>query len=334
MKNLLLNMRRRKNSKYCCKRKYLDDKVLNYMTLFRGKDLNRSILLKAMLVGVLLVSVACSLSLFVQNISLTSSYERKIQEQATEIKNLKEDMTGLDSKLSRQQELLDSRQGFLDAVSDAKSALTKAQKSSDVTESLQLIKEAQEVVFQERGTPANIDLETEKVKKETGRLLARIGFLTKDSSLSPAQVITAADLSQQVEGLETLPKTHPARRALDAVGGTDIMLGTAPVVCGLKNSLACAYPTGVILLVKDFADKDYDFYYPVMMHEYAHQIQYKYRESMEDSEGYEELFNKDIEWLADCMAAAKIPGYSSNYHYKCSPAQVEYGAAAWKGFFQ
>jgi hypothetical protein len=295
--------------------------------------LERSIVLKVVFVGLLLVSMTCSLSLFVQNFTLTSGYERTIAEQTTEIKNLKEDMSGIETKLGQQQQLLDSREDFLDSIGKAKSALLEAEKTTDVTDSLKTIMEAQEIVYQERGTPQNIVIETEKVKKETGKLLARVGFLKVDSNLTSEQTITAADLLEDVKGLRTFPANHPARKALDAVGGTDIMLGAAPVVCGREDSMACAYPTGVILLAEDFANENYEFYYPVLMHEYAHQIQYRNNDDMEYSQGYEELFGKDREWLADCMAAAKIPGYSSNYRYECSSAQVAYGAKAWQGVF-
>jgi hypothetical protein len=290
--------------------------------------------LKVMAAGVFLVSVICSLSLFVQNFTLTADYERKISEQTTEIKNLHEDLSGLETKLNQQQEFLDSRQGFLDSVAKAKAALLEAEKTTDVTDSMKTINEAQEIVYHERGTVGNITIQTERVNKETGRLLTRVGFLKKDSSLTPEQTVTAADLAEDVEGLRTLPADHPARKALDAVGGANILLGAAPVVCGFDNSLACAYPSGVILLAEEFTNEDYDYYYGVMMHEYAHQIQFKYREDLEYSEQYDVLFGKDIEWLADCMAAAKIPGYSSNYQYKCSASQVTYGAKAWQGVFQ
>lgn len=289
--------------------------------------MNRGLLRKTLLIVVLIASVTCSVFLLIQNQTAADNYRNKINEQTAEIKNLKEDMAGLDNKLRQQQDLLDSREGFLESLQSAKTALSQAERATDTTKTASLIRESEEIVYQERTSPMNIDMQTSNVNKEVGRLLLKSG--TNKHSRRPT--ITNADLQDEVEGLKTLQSDHPARQALDAVGGVNIMLGTAPVVCGLDNSLACAYPTGVILFAEESANEDYDFFYAVMMHEYAHQIQYKHREKMENAAGYRELFQKDIEWLADCMAAARIPGYTSNYHYSCTNAQIEYGRQAWKG---
>lgn len=288
--------------------------------------------LKALFAGVLIVSMTCSLYLYIQNLNLTSQYERTITDQGIEIENLKDDMSGLDSQLSKQEELLDSRQGFLESVGKAKAALIEAGKVGDVSKSWELVISAQEIVYQEQDNPANIAIQTAAVDKETGKLQERAS-LVKSGVLKPNMVVDESDLFGELPGLRTLPANHPARQALDAIGGTDIKLGAAPQVCGQSNSLACAYPNGVILLAEMYANENYDYYYPIMMHEYAHQFQFKYGQELDYSQKYEQLFNMDKEWLADCMAAAKIPGYFSNYQYQCSQEQKNYGAGAWKGLF-
>lgn len=294
--------------------------------------MDRSRLLKALVAVVLLVSATCSLYLYAQNKLLTSTQEQALSEKTSEIKKLKEDMSGLDDQLSRQKEVLDSRQGFLDSVSKAKAALIEAGKVADVTKSWELVQSAQEIVYLEKTNPDAITIQTAVVDKEIGKLLERAS-LVKSGLIKPDLTIYASDILWDVPGLRTLSSSHPARQALDAVGGTDIKLGAAPMVCGRDDSMACAYPTEVILLVDDYANENYDFYYPVMMHEFAHQIQFKYGRELDYSQGYEQLFGGDKEWLADCMAASKIPGYSSNYQYQCSQAQKEYGADVWKGIF-
>lgn len=276
--------------------------------------------------------MTCSLYLYIQNFSLTSGYEKTIREQSTEIKNLKDDMTGLDTQLSKQKELLDSRQGFIESVSKAKAAMLEADKVDDVTKSREMVLSAQEIVYQEKDSPANIDIQTAAVDKEAGKLLERTSMV-KSGLIKPNMIVDESDLQGEMPGLRTLPVKHPARQALDAVGGTDIKLGAAPVICGRTDSLACSYPSGVILLADAFTNENYDYYYPIMMHEYAHHFEFKYDAELESSQKYEQLFNLDKEWLADCMAAAKIPGYMSNYRYECSAEQKAYGAGAWKGIF-
>ena len=294
--------------------------------------LNRSMFLKALFAGVLIVSMTCSLYLYIQNLNLTSGYERTVAEKTTENENLKEDMAGLESQLRKQKELLDSRQGFLESVSKANAAMLEAGRFDEVEKSRELVMSAQEIVYQEQDNPANIAVQTAAVDKETGRLLERASMM-RSGLIKPNMIVDESDVFSELPGLRTLLSNHPARQALDAVGGTDIKLGAAPEVCGRGDSMACAYPSGVVLIVEDYANENYDFYYPIMMHEYAHQIQFKYGQELDYSQKYEQLFNMDKEWLADCMAASKIPGYSSNYQYQCSQEQKEYGADAWKGLF-
>lgn len=288
--------------------------------------------LKALNVGVLIISVACSLFFYTQNLSLSTQADQKVAEKTTEIKNLQDDMDGLEAKLSKQKELLDSRQGFIASVGKAKAALLQAGKVRDITKSWDLILAAQETVYQEKDSPQNVVVQQAAVDKETGKLLALVTG-TNNVPEKSSLVVTAADLLEDLAGLHTLPANHPARQALNAVGGEDIKLGAAPVVCGRSDSLACSYPSGTILLADAYTNGDYDYYYPIMMHEYAHHFQFQYADALERSQKYKELFNSDKEWLADCMAASKIPGYMSNYRYQCSPEQKEYGAGAWKGIF-
>lgn len=276
--------------------------------------------------------MTCSIFLYAQNQNMASTYEKVMAEKATEIKDLKEDMSGLNTQLREQKEVLDSREGFLDSVSKARAALIEAGKVSDVSGSRELVETAQEVVYRERDNADTITVQTAAVDKEIGKLL-ELTSLGEKGLIKTDSAVSGSDLLEDLPGLRTLASDHPARRALDAVGGTDIKLGAAPLVCGREDSMACAYPTGVILMVEEYANENYEFYYPVMMHEYAHQVQFKYNQELYYAPKYEQLFAGDVEWLADCMAASKIPGYSSNYHYECSEAQKEYGAGVWKGLF-
>ena len=123
----------------------------------------------------------------------------------------------------------------------------------------------------------------------------------------------------------------PARKALDAVGGKDIKLGTSSsFMCGENaDPLACSYKSKVVLIHDRDANKDYDFWYPVMMHEYAHQIQYTQWDALNNSPEYKDMFGSDYELLADCMANARIPGYVPIYGKPCSAQQKDFGRKVW-----
>lgn len=153
--------------------------------------------------------------------------------------------------------------------------------------------------------------------------------------LAPEMIIEDADLAAwPVSDLEMVPNGHPARTALDQIGGPHIKLGSAPEVCETDTAIACAYPSGVILMKTEYLELDDNVLYSVLLHEFAHQIQFAHWNQMNASGGFYSLFDEDVEWMADCMAQSQGSYVTFSDHKKqCSEEQVDYGARAWTGDF-
>lgn len=258
-------------------------------------------------------------------------YEQQVVEQQDEIEDLRQTMTELEQTIQEQSDLLDSRSTFNESFNVAKAALMKAETVTNVQESLNVLVSAQESVIAEANNPATVLQATETVKRETGRLTV---LAEEPAAELPAHMLIADyEVATDSQGLQTLPSNHPARIALNIMGGADIRLGAADRVCESPDAAACAYSSNIILIANDYTDANYDLLYNLLMHEYAHQVQFKHHETMQTSDGFVNLFNNDMEWMADCMAAAKLSNYISGYGNTCSDEQVSYGEQAWNGFF-
>jgi hypothetical protein len=125
------------------------------------------------------------------------------------------------------------------------------------------------------------------------------------------------------------------RAALDAVGGGWVALYSEDVVCNWAEAVACSYYDGKIIIANKYAGESKEWWLGYMAHEYAHQIQYKQwnRITTGGAPGFDRLFGRDIEWLADCMAQVKVPGFVSGYGYSCTQEQLDYSSAAWSENF-
>lgn len=240
--------------------------------------------------------------------------------------------SGIRGDVASQEELAVPRATFMEALAIANEALAEAEKVADVGSSQETLTEAEENVWADKNNSGTILFETDRVRRETGRLW--LLSVPPVDYLDPQMIVTEADALTDTLGLQTLPSYHPARIALDVIGGTNIKLASATSVCGPSNeAMACAYNNDVILIDDEFINEDYDFLYHAMMHEYAHHVEYDYQFEMEASSGYTELFDGNFEWIADCMSAARIPGYQSGYMHECSAEQLTYGENAWNGVF-
>ncbi len=135
------------------------------------------------------------------------------------------------------------------------------------------------------------------------------------------------------EHTQNIPGLDIVRQALDAVGGSWVRLGAADQVCSVDWAAACAHYDAYIEVDTEYLGNSYDWWYPIMMHEYAHQVQFQHYDKMMNSSQFKALFGSDVEWLADCMSMARMSGYSSGYGYGCSGDQINYGANAWNGNF-
>lgn len=276
-----------------------------------------------------------------QKITITQ-LETQNNSNQEKIISLTEDIKGLEAQLKTADDILSARKPFMSELDLAKQAIKVATGKVDVTTQVANIKVAANNVLEEKTNPHTIIPQTEAVRKATGEILSLVKAKEEeklkahqaviDREAKEAQVIPEEIIGEkELKNLKTLTKESGARQALDAVGGTDIKLGSADMVCDWEKALACAYATGVVLVRSEYADESYDWWYDYMMHEYAHHVQFEYTYAMWKSDGYKTLFDSDIEHLADCMAAAKIADYISPYGNKCTQQQKDFGRDAWQG---
>lgn len=253
---------------------------------------------------------------------------------------LTSDIDKMNAEISQQQQqkgnlLTQPHAEFITSINEATEAVTRVENVSDVVGSLLIIVEVQKQVLREEDDYHSVVTATETVKKETGKILSSRPSWAGES-VAAEMIVHAAEVNGDTENLQTLHASHPARLALNAVGGEDIKLGSAKTVCGkpIDEAIACAYaPFKVVLIVEEDLEKSYDYFYGIMMHEYAHQVQFSNLKSLESSEAYKILFDADLEWLADCMSVAKIQNYRSGYEYSCTSEQLVYSKKAWSGDF-
>jgi len=119
-----------------------------------------------------------------------------------------------------------------------------------------------------------------------------------------------------------------ARAKLNKVGGKNIYLKTFNGKCGKVKAHGCAWSDDQIGLTAAYKKYSKKQRWWIIWHEFAHQKQYDHWTKMQNSKQFKKLFKKNVEKLANCMAAVK--GYSVT---KCTKAQKKYAKAAWKGKF-
>lgn len=282
-----------------------------------------------------------------------------IDELNKNVENLEKEKTELQGTVDNQKKLLESRENFLAVLPLAKDALARTENKIDPAPYKQKVLDAQNVVAEEKTNPENINTQTQNVKNTVAEI--DTALQTYDAEQDRArQEREQEQQSNNNRNTETETETDNGsysnnsdsgnsgggsgptqsasgldvvRQALNDVGGGWVRLGAAPVVCGVEWAVACADPSGYIEVDSDYLGRGYNWWYKIMMHEYAHQIQFPHYDQMVKSPTYQNLFGGNIEWAADCMAAARIPGYYSGYGYSCNADQLNYGANAWNGNF-
>lgn len=306
------------------------------------------------------------------NTELQQEIQNTKSSNETKITDLEQQVAKLSSEKAMQEELLKSREGFLNELAVAAPVIASAAGKIDISSDVQVIKEAQDKVSNERNDVSVViaqvtaiqgavksiadkvaAYDAEQVRLEQERQAAEqknnnnSGSSGSTSNKSSGSNSSGSKKSSNSGNTSTPKETSnnnapkcavvdgigEARRALDAVGGGWVCLGVADVVCSVDWAAACSHPGGYIEMARFNAYESYDYWYPLMMHEYAHQIQYQNYTVMLNSSGYNNLFGGNIEWLADCMAMSRISGYSSGYGYGCSQDQLNYASNAWNGRF-
>lgn len=119
------------------------------------------------------------------------------------------------------------------------------------------------------------------------------------------------------------------RAVLNSIGGSWVRLESFDGSCSGQNVQGCAYP-GVIKLRPDTAGLGNARFNWIIVHEYAHQIQFNNWNAITSHPTYHSMFGGNIELLANCMASAW--GYTAHGHY-CSPAMINAARPVWNGGF-
>jgi len=74
-------------------------------------------------------------------------------------------------------------------------------------------------------------------------------------------------------------------------------------------------------------------YADVLLHEFAHVVQFKYELELDESPDFARLFNSDVEFHADCMSLSLKPDFATAYGSVCTPEHLAAAKDAWDGVF-
>lgn len=268
--------------------------------------------------------------------SLLEAKDDDIHDLSAEVENLKaliQDLEGQVKSLTTENEdlkktnetqaaILEEREEFLAAVKEYYEITEAAIYYVDTSYfNYKLIDTAADTVYAERSDPRKINEQTSAVIEEIEKI---------------EELVTA----EQERRKKNVSNTY-AEKALDDISG-----GTVDFVIdkdGCRNTLtpyvlACVRgdnPLRVYVVDENAAEvESYEFWFPIMMHEFAHTIQLRNYGTITVSAGYINEFESDLEWYADCMAQWKIgASYVSSYGNTCTTKQLQLGKDAWSGVF-
>lgn len=257
-----------------------------------------------------------------QNEELTDSVEQLTFDTA----KLATENAALTLTVAEQKKVLEARDGFVAALAEAQTVMNQASGLVDTQGFRELLNAQQEVVGAEHKYAANVDAATQTVSSATSELQGLLDARLQE--LAPGGVAPGI-------GTQDLTPYDTARRALNDVGGSWVDLRTADTVCSSGAAMACSSSNGHITVANRVMGRGYDFMYKLMMHEYAHQIQFLSLEELYASPQYAALFGHfgaaAIEAAADCMAQARTSMDGVGYGMGCTDAQLEWGRKAWDG---
>lgn len=118
------------------------------------------------------------------------------------------------------------------------------------------------------------------------------------------------------------------RQMINDAGGGRFALSVYDGNCGGTWAYACADYNQGILVHPDIANTPDYYRLYVARHELAHIYQYRVYNDLMNAAGYQRVFGRSIELLADCMVAQRYGGYTT---YSCSGEQTSWAAGIWDG---
>jgi hypothetical protein len=253
--------------------------------------------------------------------ALLSSSNKEIENANSTIKELEDSVKLLQEDSNKKTELLNERQNFALALDNYKAALALV---SGVFDTSNWSTQVETSITSVESSLNNVDL----IKNET----IKLENFTKE--IYAALTDFKAKQSQAERDATNGVGTNP-RKAMDAIDSS-ITITVVDQACNAPEAMACvssANPKNV-QVTGQYLYFSYEIWYMVMMHEYAHTVQFTNYNDFISSERFKTLFNSNPELHADCMAKAKIgETYVSNYGNVCSDEQTAAGNEAWSGIF-
>ena len=221
--------------------------------------------------------------------------------------------------------LLEVRPAFVKEVESFSAALERAQGKVDTAPLRESVLSEQRRVLAERVDVAVVTTATERVRA----LTAQIG--TRIAEWERAQAAAAAASRHRGAPTARYDRSGPdgyarVRAALNRVGGSGVGLYESSSCAG-GRAPACANSNGYIKYRADVANWSSGRLHWAMAHELAHIYQFRVWRTMNASPSYASLFNRDPEFLANCMALVRgYPGSTG-----CNSTQRAWASGIWVG---
>lgn len=259
---------------------------------------------------------------------LHADLEERLAAAATAGAELQSEFAALRAETATYDALLAARKTFTDAVAAVDKALASADGKVDTSAERASILALQETVLAERADPKTVT----DAATSVGGVIEKVGTAVAEYDAEQARRAALA-LVWRGGASSTAPAAAATdgsgyarvRAALDRVGGGGVPLEEFGGACAGTNAPACASP-GIIRYRADVATWSNARLNWVMAHELAHIYQYSVWGALNSSGGYGSLFGRNIEYLANCMAAAR--GYPSS-NVSCSGEQLAWAGALW-----
>lgn len=238
---------------------------------------------------------------------------------AAEISKAQQEIDELSEKNRQLNEIVANRSSFSKAYDDFKGALAAADGYFNTDDWLKQGNASFDIAMTEKVDPVKIVVEKEKLDSLTESIFADVDEYKRE--------LTAKEKARS-EGEGTV-----AREAMNAIDPS-IKLTVVENACEREDVMACvtSFNPRNVQVTAQYSDANYDLWYSIMMHEYAHVYQFENYSDFTGSKTVKNLFNSDPELHADCMAESRIgEGYFSTYENSCTDEQLEAAAEAWDG---
>lgn len=218
--------------------------------------------------------------------------------------------------------LLEARPAFVKELGSFAAALKRAEGKVDTAPMRESVLGEQRRVLAERTDVGVVTTATERVREHTKQIDAKIDEWERAQAAARQQA-GAPTVRYERSGPDGYARV---RAALNRVGGSGVGLYESSS-CGGGHAPACANSNGYIKYRADVANWSSARLHWAMAHELAHIHQFRVWRTMNASPTYASLFNRDPEFLANCMALVR--GYPGSVG--CNSTQRAWASGIWVG---